>query len=139
MTQAEIVALIQNVHEQYAVLFAQALTVSFAVIVATYYFLHRTSARFRVAVLFTYLVGMLAVSGQMLQQANLKRLAVGTLEALPVSERAGVAQGVLDLQGSWLFRGTGVLQNASLWMLVGIVAYMLFWWRPAGGTADDVR
>ena len=81
MTQAEIVALIQNVHEQYAVLFAQALTVSFAVIVATYYFLHRTSARFRVAVLFTYLVGMLA----------------------------------------------------------GIVAYMLFWWRPAGGTADDVR
>ena len=81
MIQAEIVTLIQNVQGQYAVLFAQALTVSFAVIVATYYLLHRTSVRFRVAVLFTYLVGM----------------------------------------------------------LVGIVACMLFWWRSAGVTADDVR
>ncbi len=139
MTQAEIVTLIQNVHEQYAALFAQALTVSFAVIVATYYFLHRTSARFRVAVLFTYLVGMLSVTGQMLQQANLKRLALRTLEALPGGDRSGVAQGIVDLQGSWLFRGTGVLQNASLWMLVGIVAYMLFWWRPVGGKAGDAQ
>lgn len=136
MTQAEIVALIQKVHEQYAVLFAQALTISFAVIVATYYFLHRTTAKFRVVVMATYLVGMLAVVGQMLQQANLKRLGLNTLAVLPGGERAGLPQGVIDLQGSWLFRATAVLQNASLWLLVGIVAYMLFWWRPTGGPRD---
>ena len=136
MSQAEIFAIIQTVNAQYAVLFAQVLTVNFAVIVATYYFVHRTAVRFRVAFLAVYLVGMLAVVGQMLQQSNIKRQALGALAAIPAGERALVSQGILDLQGSWLFRASALLQNASLWLLVAVIAYMLFRWRPAAHGAD---
>jgi hypothetical protein len=131
----EILTVIQSVQAQYAVLFAQALTINFAVIVATYYFLHRTPWGFRAAVFMAYLVGMLAVVGQMLQQANFKRLALRALASLPADQRIGMPQGLLDLHGGWLFRGTALLQNASLWLLVVVVAYMLLRWQPQ----DDGR
>ncbi len=52
--------------------------------------------------------------------ANLKCLALRALESLPADRRAGIPQGLLDLQGAWLFRGTALLPIASLWLLVAV-------------------
>ncbi len=99
MSQAEIFSLVQQVQDQYGSLFAQLITINFAMIVAIWYFLHRTQFRFRIATFVFFLVGMLTLVGLMLQQANIKGLARRALE-----------QNRPDLRSS-------------------VVAYMLFHWR----------
>jgi hypothetical protein len=129
MTQTELFALVQQVHEQYATLFAQVITINFAMIIAIFYFLHRARLGFRVAAFGFYLIGMLTLVGMMLQEANIKAIALGAMNAIPIEEQSSVVQGYLSLQGRWLFRAISLFQNGSLWALVSVIAYMLFWWR----------
>ena len=129
MTQAELFTLVQQVHEQYAALFAQVITINFAMIVAIFYFLHRARLGLRLAAFLFYLVGMLTLVGMMLQEANIKAIALGTLAAIPVGVQAPMTHGYLVLQDQWLFRTIRFFQNTSLWVLIGVIAYMLFWWR----------
>lgn len=137
MSQTELFALIQQVHEQYSVLFAQVITINFAMIVAIFYFLHRTALGFRIAAFAFYLTGMLTLIGLMLHEANVKALALSALGTIPQAARSPVIDGYLALQADWLFRATGWFQNASLWALIAVVAYLLFWWRsPKGGAPN---
>lgn len=133
MSQAEIFNLIQQVQDQYAALFAQVITINFAMIVAVFYFLHRTSLRFRVAAFLFYITGMLALVGMMLHAANVKAIALGALTAIPAGERDGVVAAYLAFQDSWLARASALFQNASVWLLLGVVSYMLFLWRNPQG------
>ena len=129
MSQAELFAIVQQVHEQYAALFGQVITINFAMIVAIFYFLYRARLGFRIAAFVFYLIGMLAIVGQMLQAANVKGIALAAMAAIPVTDQVPVVQSYLALQGVWLFRATGFFLNAALWALVGVIAYMLFWWH----------
>ncbi len=129
MTQAELFTLVQQVHEQYATLIAQVITINFAMIVAIFYFLHRARLGFRVAAFGFYLIGMLTLVGMMLQEANVKAIALSAMAAIPSAEQSSVVQSYLILQGRWLFRIISIFQNGSLWALVSVIAYMLFWWR----------
>jgi hypothetical protein len=129
MTQAELFNLVQQVHDQYGALFAEVITINFAMIVAIFYFLHRLPLVLRGAVYGFYLIGMITLSGLMLHAANVKALAIATMQAIAPAERSPVIAGYLALQDSWLFIAVGVFQNLSLWALVLAVTYMLFAWR----------
>jgi hypothetical protein len=129
MSQAELFALVQQVHEQYGALFAQVITINFAMIIAIFYFLHRARLGFRIAAFIFYLVGMLTLTGMMLHEANVKGIALAAMAVIPAAEQTPVVQSYLALQRGWLFRAIGFFQNAALWALVGVIAYMLFWWR----------
>ena len=134
MSQAEIFNLIQQVQDQYAALFAQVITINFAMIVAVFYFLHRTSLRFRMAAFLFYITGMLALVGMMLHAANVKAIALAALIAIPAGSRDGVVAGYLAFQDSWLATAIALFQNASVWLLLAVVFFMLFLWRnPEGG------
>src|SRR5437763_6567499 len=129
MGESELIGIIRDVHAQYAVLFGQVITINFAMIVATYYFLHRSPLLFRIAAFGFYAVGMLALVGLLLQQGNYKFEALGALAAVAPEHRSQMASSVLALNQSWLAKATSLFLNTSLWVLVLAIAYLLFRWK----------
>ena len=129
MGETELIGMIRDVNAQYAVLFGQIITINFAMIVAIYYFLHRSALLFRIAAFAFYAIGMLALIGLMLEQANYKNQALIALRALPAGQRSALTDSLLALNQSWLAQATSFFLNASLWVLFAVVAYLLFWWR----------
>ena len=127
MGETELIGLIRDVNAQYATLFGEIITINFAMIVAIYYFLHRAGMLFRVAAFGFYAIGMLALIGLMLEQANYKMQALNALAALP--QRSRIGDSVIAIHQSWLSGVTSFFLNASLWVLFAAVAYLLFWWR----------
>ncbi len=133
MSQAEVFALVQQVHDQYGALFAQVITINFAMIVAIFYFLHRVRLGFRIAAYGFYLIGMVTLAGLMLHAANVKAIALAAMADIPPAQQAPVVASYLALQGRWLFVATGIFQNLALRALVAVVTYMLFFWRHPDG------
>ena len=129
MSENELFAVVQQVNGLYGSLFAQIISINFAMIVATWYFLHRARLSFRLAAFAFYLLGMLTLIGMMLQQANIKHRATAALTAIPDGQRSQFVSDYLAVQGGWLFQLTALFQNASLWALIGVTAYLLFRWR----------
>lgn len=129
MGETELIGMIRDVNAQYAVLFAQIITINFAMIVAIYYFLHRSALLLRFAAFGFYAIGMLALIGLMLEQSNYKNQAVIALRALPAAKRSPITDSLLAVNDSWLSHATSFFLNASLWVLFAAVAYLLFWWR----------
>lgn len=129
MGETELIGMIRDVNAQYAALFGQIITINFAMIVAIYYFLHRSALLFRIAAFAFYAIGMLALVGLLLEQANYKYQALRTLAALHAGHRSSVADGIIALHQQWLFQATSFFLNASLWVLFAVIAYLLFWWR----------
>ena len=129
MGETELIGMIRDVDAQYAVLFGQIITINFAMIVAIYYFLHRSALLFRMAAFVFYAIGMLALIGMMLEQSNYKNQALIALSALPPARRSAVTESLLAVSQSWVFHATSFFLNASLWVLFAVVAYLLFWWR----------
>lgn len=129
MGETELIGIIRDVNAQYAVLFGQIITINFAMIVAIYYFLHRSSVGFRIAAFGFYAIGMLALIGLMLEQSNYKYQALLALGDLPAAKRSPVTDRLLAVNHSWLAQATSFFLNASLWVLFAAVVYLLFWWR----------
>ncbi|HEX6785255.1 MAG TPA: hypothetical protein VF098_11480 [Sphingomicrobium sp.] len=127
MGETELIGVIRDVNVQYASLFGQIITINFAMIVAIYYFLHRAALLFRMAAFGFYAIGMLALIGLMLEQANYKVNALNHLTELP--RRSPMGDTVIAIQHSWLSQATSFFLNASLWVLFAVVAYLLFWWK----------
>lgn len=129
MGETELIGMIRDVNAQYAVLFAQIITINFAMIVAIYYFLHRSTLLFRIASFGFYAIGMLALIGLLLEQSNYKNQAIIALRALPAAKRSPVSASLLAINDSWLAKGTSFFLNASIWVLFAVIAFLLFWWR----------
>ncbi len=128
MTEYELTSIIQEVNAQYAVLYGHVLTISFAVILATHYFLCATRYSLRSVVFLLYSVGMLTFVSLFLQNANLKSRAMNALSAIPEAERSRFAQSLVDFSQHWLFAATGVVFNLSLWAIWLATTIMLFVW-----------
>jgi len=129
MGETELIGMVRDVNAQYSVLFGQIITINFAMIVAIYYFLHRSGLLFRVAAFGFYAIGMLTLIGLMIEQANYKNQALLALQALPAAKRSPLTDSLLAVHQSWVFQATSFFLNASLWVLFAVVAYLLFWWR----------
>src|SRR4051794_35188877 len=129
MGETELIGIIRDVNVQYSVLFGQIITINFAMIVAIYYFLHRTTVLFRIAAFGFYTIGMLALIGLMLEQSNFKSEALIALAAIPPANQSQMTESVLALHRSWLTQATALFLDVSLWVLFVAVAYLLFGWR----------
>jgi hypothetical protein len=127
--ETELIGMVRDVNAQYAVLFSQIITINFAMIIAIYYFLHRSALLFRIAAFGFYAIGMLALIGLMLEQSNYKYQALLALRDLPQAKRSPVTDSLLAVNQSWLAETTTFFLNASLWVLFVAIAYLLFWWR----------
>jgi hypothetical protein len=136
MGEGELLGIIRDSNVQYASLFGQMITINFAMIVAIYYFLHRASLRLKLAAFLFYLMGMLSLIGLILTQANIKSYAILALEELPPGHLSRVGASYLAFRTSWLADATATFMNISMWVMVAVIAYLLFCWR---GDRDAAR
>jgi len=109
--------------------FTQMITITFAMVVAAYYFLHQADLLTRIAAFAAYLVGMLIFWGEMLIESNLKYATLAALKALP--KLGPVAQNYVGVNASWLGTTVAVVFSASFWVLWGGVFYLVFFWKKA--------
>jgi hypothetical protein len=107
--------------------FTQMIAITFAMVVAAYYFLHQADVLTRIAAFSAYLIGMLVFWGEMLIESNLKNATMAALRALP--HLGPVAENYVGVNASWLGTTTAVVFSASFWVLWGGVFYLVFFWR----------
>lgn len=129
MNPLDLLALIRSCDQQVAALFEEMITINFAMIVAIYYFLNRAKLTLKAFAFLFYAVGMLAIFGMMLREANIKQVAVRQIDAMPEAQRGFLLQGYHDLNGSWLFQDTAIFINAAHYLLWLSVIYLLFFWK----------
>jgi hypothetical protein len=128
----DLLTLVRSTDQQIAALFGQMISLTFAMIAGIYYFLNRARMPLKVFAFLCYGVGMLAFFGMMLREANIKRIALDAIEAMPLAQRAPTVEGLRQLSHSWLFDDTSLFMNAAHYVLWISVIYLLFFWkRPA--------
>ena len=109
--------------------FTQMVTITFAMIVAVYYFLHQADLLTRIVAFVAYLVGMLIFWGEMLIESNLKGATLAALKAL--QNTGPVAQNYIAVNASWLGITTSIVFSAAFWVLWGGIFYLVFFWKKS--------
>ena len=133
MTELDLLTLARATTQNEISLFTQVVTISFAMIVAIFYFLNQARLAMRVFSFIAYMVGMLLFLGQMLLETNLKDTLLQTLAALPHPN--AVTLRYLALNDTWLAVATRVLFNGAFWILGIGVFYLLFFWKKSAHEA----
>jgi hypothetical protein len=109
--------------------FGQMITVTFAMIIAIYYFLSQARMVLKVFSFTVYMLGMLVFLGEMLIETNLKSAALSALKALPSASTSHPVQVYVGVSESWLAFSTAVVFNSTFWLLWIGVFYLLFFGR----------
>jgi hypothetical protein len=111
---------------------AQVITITFAMVIAIYYFLHQAGIRMKIFAFALYTCGMLMYLGMMLLESG---MAVGTLQALhaiPHEAQSLPTQSYLGIRSSWVGTTSTILLNSVYWILWLGTGYLLFFWRKPG-------
>ena len=130
MTELDLLTLARSCTQTELGYFAQMITISFAMVVAVYYFLHQSGLAMKLFAFIAYFVGMLLFFGQMLVESNLKPMIVRQLAALP--HPSLVTQQFLGLQDTWLIRMNTVVFTGSVVLLCLGTGFLVFFWKPVG-------
>lgn len=137
MTEAEILTLLQSYHDAQAALIGQVVSLHFALVVAVFYFLHRSGLRMKLAIFVLYTLGNLLFLGLIY---NITVKVVAARAELEAMREAGVhltrvGLSVLDSTGAPFVNVASLAANiafVALW--IGAV-YFLFFWKPHPATA----
>jgi hypothetical protein len=108
---------------------AQVITVTFAMIVAIYYFLHQAGIRMKLFAFAVYTCGMLLYLGMMVLESYVGFGAQKGLYAIPVADQATATQMFLAVKASWVGTLSTILINTVYWVLWLGTGYLLFFWR----------
>ncbi|MFT3729075.1 MAG: hypothetical protein QM759_14725 [Terricaulis sp.] len=130
MSEHDLIDVIRGANVQIGVLYGQLISISFAMVVAIYYFLNQSRWPIKLLSFAMYLVGVGIFLGLMLVETNEKAAARIALEALPTKSQ--FTDILLQMQHSWVFTAASVLLNAGIWLLLASVGFLLFFWRRAG-------
>jgi hypothetical protein len=130
MTELDLLNLARAATQDEVTWFTQMITISFAMVVAVYYFLHQADLRTRIAAFAAYIVGMLIFWGEMLIESNLKYATMAALKAMP--HLGPVSQEYVGVNSSWLGNTVGIVFSASFWVLWGSIFYLVFFWKKTG-------
>lgn len=135
MSEMDLLTLARSCSANIASNFAQMITITFAMVVAIYYFLNQAKLGLKVFASLVYLIGMLMYFGVMLVESNMKYGALQALGALHAPST--VTARYIALNQSWLAITTAVLENAAIWVLMFGTLYLLFFWDKASHTRAD--
>jgi hypothetical protein len=119
--------------------FAQIITITFAMVVAIYYFLHQAGIRMKVFAFTIYTIGILAYLGMMLLESNVGTGAAEALRAIPAAEQSRPTQYYLGVKGSWVGMTSSILLNLVYWVLWLGTGYLLFFWKKPHEIAPPHR
>jgi hypothetical protein len=135
VTEGDLLAIGRSATEHLVTWFAQMLTITFAMIVAIYYFLKDARLVLRLFTFLAYTLGMIVLLGVMVVESNIKAGANKALESIPREQLSGPTLYYLELSHSWTSTVVSVTFNLSVWVLWLGVLYLLFfankhWQRP---------
>ena len=126
MSELDFLNLARSTTEHEVAWFGQMLTINFAMVVATYYFLNAAKLTLKIFSFFAYSVGMIVLLGEMLMEANVKVETIEALRALPAAQLSRPGIKYLAVSNSWLASVTSITFNLSVWLLWLGVLYLLF-------------
>ncbi len=109
--------------------FAQLITITFAMVVAIYYFLHQAGMRMKIFTFVIYTIGMLTYMGLMLMESALALGLQNALRAIPTEALEMPTQSYLGVRASWVGTTAQTLFNLVPWILWLGTAYLLFFWK----------
>jgi len=119
--------------------FAQVITITFAMVVAIYYFLHQAGIRMKIFAFAIYTCGMLAYLGMMLLESGVIMGALRALREIPRAEQSLPTQSYLGMRMSWVGTTATVLLNLVYWVLWLGTGYLLFFWRKPASRGEEER
>lgn len=134
MSELELLNLARSCGEDINSEFAQVITITFAMVVAIYYFLHQAGLRMKIFAFAIYTCGVFSYLGMMVMQSG---VLIGThlaLRAIPEATRSVPVRYYLALRDSWVGTGSAVVFNLVFWILWIGAGYLLFFWRKPVGT-----
>jgi hypothetical protein len=129
MSQLDIINLARSCGQSISSDFAQVITITFAMVVAIYYFLHQAGIRMKVFGFTIYTCGMLAYLGRMVLESGVGTGAQQALAAIPPEARELPTKYYLGLKSSWVGTTSTVLLNLVFWVLWLGTGYLLFFWK----------
>jgi hypothetical protein len=127
MTELDLLNLARSATQNDVTWFSQMITITFAMVVAIYYFLNQAKIGLKIVAFVAYMVGMLVFLGEMLIETNVKTQALAALQALP--NPSAPTRQLVGVTYSWLGTSTAVVFNASFWILWIGIFYLLFFWK----------
>ncbi len=119
--------------------FAQVVTITFAMVVAIYYFLHQAGIRMKVFAFAIYTCGVLTYLGMMLMESAALVGTIKALQAIPVAAQAVPTQVYLGVRSSFVGTVSSVLLNLVYWVLWLGTGYLLFFWKKPPEIAPPHR
>ncbi len=109
--------------------FAQVITVTFAMVIAIYYFLHQAGLRMKIFAFALYTCGIFTYLGMMVLESAVAQGAHQALRATPGTALSLPTQAFLGVRASWVGTTETILLNGVFWVLWLGTGYMLFFWR----------
>jgi hypothetical protein len=135
MSESDLLNLAHSCSQTISSDFAQIVTITFAMVVAIYYFLHRAGIRMKIFAFVLYTSGMLMYLGMMITESNVLAGAQRALHAIPASAQSLPTQSYLSVRSSWVGLGATFMLNFVYWFLWLGTTFLLFFWKNPG----DVR
>ncbi|HTT98280.1 MAG TPA: hypothetical protein VMF58_09535 [Rhizomicrobium sp.] len=130
MSEHDLLDMAHQASQAVEVNLAQVLTITFAMVVAIYYFLHQAGLRMKLFAFVLYALGMLVYLGSMLAESMLRQGAIKALDAMP--HKSAATEYYLSISHSWVQIVTSIALNAAYWILwIGITFLMFFWKKPS--------
>lgn len=133
MSETELLSLGAASYEAIAGLFGQIITITFAMVVAIYYFLNRSPLLLKIFAFLAYMIGMLMYFGLMLIQSNVRAGIVPALKALPLEKLSLPARHYIAVSESFVATTTSAFMNIAFHVLWIGVFYLTFFWKKAAG------
>jgi hypothetical protein len=137
VSELDLLNLSRSITEHQVSWFAQMITITFGMIVAIYYFLHRARLTLKVFAFFAYTIGMLVLLGEMLLETNVKAGVIEALRALPPNQLSRPTVHYLAVFDSWVSLVTSLTFNLSVWLFIIGVFYLLFFWKRHAISLDS--
>jgi hypothetical protein len=129
MSQLDLLNLARSGGQTVASEFAQVITITFAMVVAIYYFLHQAGIRMKIFAFVIYTFGVLAYYGMMAMESSVTLSVQGALRAIPENMRDLPIQAYLGVRASWIAKTAQFLLNLVYWILWLGTGYLLFFWK----------
>jgi hypothetical protein len=130
MTELEILNLARASGQIISNDFAQVITITFAMVIAIYYFLHQAGIRMKVFTYVLYTFGMFTYLGMMVMESSVAIGAIKALQAIPRAQQTLPTQFYLTIRASWVGLTATVLLNLVYWVLWLGTGYLVFFWKP---------
>ncbi|MEM9897919.1 MAG: hypothetical protein AAF742_00915 [Pseudomonadota bacterium] len=129
MTEIEMIQIVQGAIAQVTLIFGQITTITFAMVVAIFYFLNTAPLGLKIASFMLYTIGILTYFLLAVRQSAVASAVSNFYKEKPVEEIGPVILAMRDFGESTTSLVMNITMNFSAFALWAGVLYLLFFWK----------